>query len=283
MTTIEFESEAMATLLRKHPKVIALTGAGCSTGSGIPDYRDAAGNWRHARPVLYPDFIGKPEVRRRYWARSSLGWPRFAAAVPNPAHQALAELEHRGLLSGVITQNVDGLHQRAGSRAVIDLHGRLDVVRCLGCDARLPRAEWQAELGRENPDWTGAVAELAPDGDALPAVADYASFHVPGCRVCDGTLKPDVVFYGEAVPASVSSAARNALEDADALLVVGSSLMVYSGFRLVRDTVASGKPVAAVNLGRTRADELLTLHWREDCVAALPALLHCLMLAPGPH
>lgn len=274
MATIE--PEAMATLLRQHSRIIALTGAGCSTGSGIPDYRDTAGNWKHSRPVLYPDFIGNPEVRRRYWARSSLGWPPFAAALPNQAHQALATLERSGLLSGVITQNVDRLHQRAGSQAVVDLHGRLDVVRCLGCNARLPRAEWQAELGRENPDWSGTVAEPAPDGDAVPAVEDYTSFRVPGCRVCNGILKPDVVFYGEAVPAEVSSTARNAIGAADALLVVGSSLMVYSGFQLVRDAVAAGKPVAAVNLGRTRADELLTLHWREDCVTALPALLRCL-------
>lgn len=273
MAALEFESDALATLLWQHRNVVALTGAGCSTGSGIPDYRDADGGWKHSRPVLYPDFISKPEVRRRYWARSSLGWPRFAAAEPNPAHQALGELERRGLLSGIITQNVDRLHQRAGSQTVVDLHGRLDMVRCLGCEARLPRAQWQAELDSENPHWSTAVAELAPDGDAVPASADYTGFRVPCCRVCHGTLKPDVVFYGEAVPADVSSAARNTIAEADALLVVGSSLMVYSGFRLVRDAVAAGKPVAAVNLGRTRADGLLTFHWREDCVSALPALV----------
>ncbi len=273
-TGIDGASEALATLLRHHPKVLALTGAGCSTGSGIPDYRDVDGSWKHSLPVLYPDFITRPEVRRRYWARSALGWPPFAAAMPNPAHQALVELERRGLLTGIITQNVDRLHQLAGSQAVLDLHGRLDVVRCLGCTARLPRGEWQVELGRENPGWSTTLAKPGPDGDAMPAAGDYGSFRVPDCRLCGGILKPDVVFYGEAVPADVTGGAQSNLAAADALLVVGSSLMVYSGFRLVRAAVAAGKPVAAVNLGRTRADELLTLHWRADCTSALPELLN---------
>lgn len=168
---------------------------------------------------------------------------------------------------------MDRLHQRAGSRSVIDLHGRLDVVRCLACDARLPRAEWQAELRRVNPGWTDAPADPAPDGDATPAAEDYAGFQVPPCPACGGILKPDVVFFGEAVPADTGSAARRLIERADALLVVGSSLMVYSGFRLVRDAVAAGKPVVAINLGRTRADDLLAHHWREDCARALPALV----------
>ncbi len=277
-TGINGASAALATFLRQHPNVLALTGAGCSTGSGIPDYRDVDGSWKHARPVLYPDFISRLEVRRRYWARSALGWPRFATARPNPAHQALAELERQGLMAGIITQNVDRLHQLAGSQAVIDLHGRLDVVRCLGCNARLPRTGWQAELDRENPGWSATLAEPAPDGDAVPAVGDYASFRVPDCRLCGGILKPDVVFYGEAVPADVTGSAESKLAAADALLVVGSSLMVYSGFRLVRAAVAAGKPVVAVNLGRTRADDLLAFHWRTDCGRTLRAVLD--ILAP---
>ena len=268
--------EAFATLLRRQRHVVALTGAGCSTSSGIPDYRDADRSWKHSRPVLYPDFVGNPEVRRRYWARSALGWPLFAAAVPNAAHHTLAELERLRLLSGIITQNVDRLHQRGGSRNVIDLHGRLDLVRCLGCDARLSRVSWQEELRRENPGWSSDVARLAPDGDATPISDDYCSFRVPPCHVCNGMLKPDVVFYGESVPTDVTDAARSAVDQAGAVLVVGSSLMVYSGFRLVRDAVAAGKPVAAINLGSTRADDILALHWREDCSTALPALLEAL-------
>ncbi len=264
---------AVARLLRDCRRIVALTGAGCSTASGIPDYRDADGSWKHAPPVLFPDFVNRPEVRHRYWARSTLGWPRFVAARPNAAHLALAELEARGLLGTVITQNVDGLHQRAGSRQVIDLHGRLDTVRCLGCEARLSRATWQTELTEKNPHWAARAASLAPDGDAEPVTADYAGFHVPPCQLCGGVLKPDVVFYGEAVPAAVSSAAQTAMAEADGILVVGSSLMVYSGFRLVRDAAAAGKWVAAINLGRTRADELLAAHWREDCTRALPTLL----------
>ncbi len=266
----------LAALLRDCRRIVALTGAGCSTGSGIPDYRDADGNWKHSQPVLYPDFVSRADIRRRYWARSSLGWPRFAVASPNPAHHALAALEQQGFLATVITQNVDGLHQRAGSRKVIDLHGRLDMVRCLNCSARLHRADWQAELAAQNPGWSGDVARLAPDGDAEPGTADYASFQVPSCRSCGGVLKPDVVFYGEAVLEEVRNAAEAAVRQADALLVVGSSLMVYSGFRLVREAAAAGKRVVAINLGRTRADKLIDIRWPEDCARGLPALLGAL-------
>jgi NAD-dependent SIR2 family protein deacetylase len=269
-------AESLAAMLRHCERIVALTGAGCSTASGIPDYRDADGAWKHARPILYQDYVASAEVRRRYWARSSLGWPRFARAVPNAAHLGLAELERRGRLAMVITQNVDRLHQHAGSQAVIDLHGRLDVVQCLGCGASLSRADWQTQLHHLNPDWIAEVTQLAPDGDVVPEGADYAGFRVPACRQCGGIQKPGVVFYGEAVPAEVSSAARHAMEQADALLVIGTSLVVYSGFRLARDAAAAGKPVVAINLGRTRADGLLTLHWREDCARALPGLLAAL-------
>ncbi len=215
-------------------------------------------------------------MRRRYWSRSLLGWPLFAAAQPNPAHLSLARLERQGLLGGVITQNVDRLHQSAGSQAVIDLHGRLDMVRCLDCDGRLARPDWQAELRRANPEWSSLTASPAPDGDAIPAAAGHPAFEVPGCPGCGGILKPDVVFFGEAIPTDVSGAARLAVERADALLVIGSSLMVYSGFRLVRAAVAAGKPVVAINLGRTRADDLLAHRWPADCARALPALVEVL-------
>jgi len=171
---------------------------------------------------------------------------------------------------------VDRLHQRAGSKGVVDLHGRLDRVRCLDCGARLTRADWQGELCSANPAWSNELARPGPDGDAIPVAGEYPDFEVPACPACGGIVKPDVVFYGEAVPADVSSAARRTVEQADVLLVIGSSLMVYSGFRLVRDAVAAGKPVVAINLGRTRADDLLAHHWREDCSLALPALIKIL-------
>ena len=264
--------EQLAGFLRGHRRVVALTGAGCSTASGIPDYRDADGSWKHTRPVLYPDFVRSAPVRRRYWARSSLGWPHFAAARPNPAHTALAVLAETGLVAGVITQNVDRLHHQAGNRGVIELHGRLDRVRCLGCEARLPRADWQAELLAANPGWADTPARAGPDGDAAPLVDGYGDFQVPPCRLCGGLLKPDVVFYGEAIPVGVTAAALSLVEAADALLIIGSSLMVYSGFRLVREAATAGKAIATINLGCTRADPLIGLRWTADCALALPAL-----------
>lgn len=262
----------IASLLRDAGPVLALTGAGCSTGSGIPDYRDEHGGWKHSRPVLYQDFLRDPGVRHRYWARSTLGWPRFAAARPNPAHEALAALEAAGVVQAIVTQNVDGLHQRAGSRAVIDLHGRLDRVRCLDCGLRVERTAWQGRLASLNPGWNDTAARPAPDGDAAPARDDLAGFRVPGCDACGGIVKPDVVFYGEAIPGDVRDAAADAVVRAGAVLVVGSSLMVWSGYRLVRDAVATGKPAVAINLGRTRGDDLLACHWRADCASALPEL-----------
>ncbi|MBN8279618.1 MAG: NAD-dependent protein deacetylase [Gammaproteobacteria bacterium] len=262
----------IARLLLDRAPVLALTGAGCSTRSGIPDYRDADGGWKHARPVLYQDFLRDAGIRSRYWARSTLGWPRFAAAAPNPAHAALARLEDAGIVQAIVTQNVDGLHQLAGSRAVVDLHGRLDRVRCLDCGQRLARAAWQQRLASLNPGWNDAAARLAPDGDAVPTREDLAGFRVPGCDRCGGIVKPDVVFYGEAIPEEVRAAAAEAVARAGAVLVVGSSLMVWSGYRLVRDAAATGKPVVAINLGRTRGDDLLACHWRTDCAGALPEL-----------
>ncbi len=231
--------------------------------------------------MLYPDFVRSAPVRCRYWARSSLGWPRFATARPNPAHTALAALTEAGLVAGVITQNVDRLHHQAGNRGVVELHGRLDRVRCLGCEARLPRADWQAELLAANPGWADTPARAGPDGDAAPLVDEYGDFQVPPCRLCGGLLKPDVVFYGEAIPAGVTATAWATVEAADALLIIGSSLMVYSGFRLVREAAAAGKVIAAINLGCTRADPLISLRWTADCALALPALAGQLVGKPA--
>jgi len=263
----------LAAFIDRHPRLLVITGAGCSTASGIPDYRDAGGGWKRARPMTFQAFMGGAAARRRYWARALVGWRGFAGARPNPAHHALARLEARGGTELLLTQNVDGLHQAAGSRRVVDLHGRLDAVRCTGCGRATPREAMQAELTRLNPGREGREAAPAPDGDADLDPADLDDFAVPPCPACGGILKPDVVFFGEAVPRERVDAARRALEAADAVLVVGSSLMVWSGFRFVRDAARAGKPVAAVNLGRTRADDLLALKVEQPCGAALAFLL----------
>jgi len=257
----------------RHEKLFVLTGAGCSTASGIPDYRDAGGEWKRARPVLYQDFIADDAVRRRYWARSLVGWQSFMDAPPNDAHRALARLETQNRLDLLVTQNVDGLHQAAGNRRVVDLHGRLDVVRCLDCDSTLSRASVQKALAERNPRWLGCDALIAPDGDADIEFEDFSDFIIPVCPVCGGTMKPDVVFFGERIPPERAEKAMAATGQADAMLVVGSSLMVFSGYRLVRAMAEAGKPIACVNLGRTRADELLTLKVEQPCTEALAFLL----------
>ncbi|MBS7458090.1 NAD-dependent protein deacetylase [Coralloluteibacterium stylophorae] len=250
---------ALEAFVARHRRLFVLTGAGCSTGSGIPDYRDPDGVWKRGNPVTFQAFMGDAAVRRRYWARSLVGWPRFAAARPNAVHHALSRLEAAGQVELLVTQNVDRLHQAAGSVRVTDLHGRLDVVRCMGCEARMPRVAFQDELAHRNPHWVLLDAGQAPDGDALLEGMDFDAFEVPACAHCGGVLKPDVVFFGESVPKSRVADAFAHLGRADAVLVVGSSLMVFSGFRFVRAAAQAGLPVAAVNLGRTRADELLAL------------------------
>jgi NAD-dependent SIR2 family protein deacetylase len=212
-------------------------------------------------------------TRQRYWARSLIGWRHFGAARPNAAHLALTQLEAAGRIDQLVTQNVDGLHEQAGSRAVIDLHGRLDVVRCMQCGHRLPRTDLQVELESRNPQWARLDARVAPDGDVDLVVDDFSSLEVPACPVCAGILKPDVVFFGESVPRQRVEAAMAAVQRCDALLVVGSSLMVYSGYRFAEAAAAAGKAVAALNLGRTRADHLLQLKVAAPCGPALQAVV----------
>jgi len=264
---------SLEAFVSRHERLFVLTGAGCSTGSGIPDYRDADGEWKRSPPVTLQAFLADEHTRRRYWARGLVGWRRMSAARPNEAHRSLAALEQMGRIEQLVTQNVDGLHQAAGSRNVIDLHGRVDVVRCLSCAQRSPRALLQAELVARNPAFAELDAAEAPDGDADLDGVPFAAFDVPACGACGGLLKPDVVFFGESVPRDRVSAAMAALERADAMLVVGSSLMVYSGFRFAAAMAAAGKPIAAVNLGKTRADELLALKVAERCADALAFLL----------
>ncbi|HEX5354315.1 MAG TPA: NAD-dependent protein deacetylase [Rhodanobacteraceae bacterium] len=266
----------LAAWLNLRSRVTAITGAGVSTESGIPDYRDGDGNWKRSPPVQYRDFVESDAVRRRYWARSLAGWPMFAAAHPSAAHVALARLERMGRVEQLITQNVDRLHQRAGSRNVIDLHGRLDVVRCLANGHRFDRDAFQVRLREANPDWDVESARIAPDGDADLDGVDFSAFEVPACEVCGGMLKPDVVFYGESVPRETTAAALAAVESADGVLVVGSSLMVWSSFRLVRTASALGIEVVAVNRGRTRGDDLLAFKLDGECGEMLSATLDVL-------
>src|SRR4030095_16437588 len=264
--------DALSHFIERHPRLFVLTGAGCSTDSGIPDYRDSSGEWKRRPPIRYQEFVGNERARQRYWARSLAGFRRMRVARPNDAHHALATLERRGRIVQLVTQNVDGLHHAAGSENVIDLHGRIDTVRCLGCGQRTSRDELQRELERRNPSFAALDAVEAPDGDAdLEGVA-FETFDVPACHACGGLLKPDVVFFGENVPAERVQRAMAPIASSDAMLVVGSSLMISSGYRFVTAAADAGKPIAAINLGRTRADDLLALKVEDRCARALRVL-----------
>ena len=269
------ETALIALLQQRRPWTV-LTGAGISTGSGIPDYRDASGAWKRPAPVNFQDFMAQEHTRQRYWARSLVGWPVFSQARPNAAHAALAQLEQAGWVQAVITQNVDGLHQQAGSRNVVDLHGQLDEVVCMGCAQISARAAFQNRLLAANPDWGQHHASVAPDGDADLTGLDFSRFQVPPCPVCGGILKPHVVFYGENVPAQRKQYAMEQLAASQALLVVGSSLMVFSGLRLLHAAQQQGSLVAAINLGVTRADALLDCKLAMPCAEALQALVAAL-------
>jgi len=273
--------DALVDLLRGR-SVVVLSGAGVSTESGIPDYRGPETRSRDRAPMRHDAFVGNAANRRHYWARSVLGWPTFDAALPNAGHRALARLEADGVVRGIITQNVDRLHQAAGSTRVIELHGALAEVECLSCGALTHRDALQRRLLRANPGWMDRAAEALPDGDAdLPRAATTA-FRVPSCRRCDGVLKPHVVFFGGAVPDARVDAAWTLLAGADALLVVGSSLTVYSGYRFVRGAYADGQAIGIVNLGATRGDAQASVCVEGSTGTVLPALADAL-LAPSPH
>ena len=259
---------------------VALTGAGISTDSGIPDYRGAGS--RPTSPIQYGDFLRSADVRRRYWARSLLGFRSFGRARPNAGHRALAALSDRGLTT-VITQNVDGLHGAGGSPSVLELHGRIDRVICLGCAAPSSRTALQARLEAANPGLPGDLAagkaemddgRLRPDGDAV--VENWGDFVVVPCAVCGGVLKPDVVFFGESVPAPRVADAYAAVDAADALLVAGSSLTVMSGLRFVRHAARTGKPIAILNRGATRGDGLEVVRLDAGCSEVLTELMSAL-------
>jgi NAD-dependent SIR2 family protein deacetylase len=267
--------EALVALLQGR-RVVVLTGAGCSTESGIPDYRGPGTRARARNPVQHHEFLARPDARQRYWARSLLGYPRFAAARPNPAHHALAALEQAGVVLGLLTQNVDRLHHAAGSTRVIELHGALAEVCCLGCGAREPRLALQERLRVLNPGFDAQSVPLAPDGDAELSAEAVQAFCVADCLHCGGILKPDVVFFGDNVPRPVVEAAFALLEAGEALLVVGSSLAVFSGFRFVRRAAERGMPIGFLNLGPARGDELAQVRVDARAGEALPQLVAAL-------
>ncbi|MEM1054660.1 MAG: NAD-dependent protein deacetylase [Bacteroidota bacterium] len=260
--------DALANLLRGR-RVTVLTGAGISTESGIPDYRTPCPGPRPA-PMQHDTFVRDAEARRRYWARSAAGYPRVASAKPNAGHRALADLERRGRITGIITQNVDGLHQGASSRRVVELHGALRRVRCLSCGGVESRDAVQREIARLNPAHP-LNAAIRPDGDAALADGLVERFEVPSCA-CSGVWMPDVVFFGGSVPRETVAQAWDLYNEADALLVVGSSLAVYSGFRFVLRAEKEGKPTALLTLGQTRADHRVDLKVTAPLGVALPAL-----------
>lgn len=272
MCRLPGEGKALANVLSRGD-VLVLTGAGISTDSGIPDYRDPDGRPRNTGPMTFQRFCASAEERRRYWARSHVGWQRVATARPNASHRAVAQLERAGRLSGTVTQNVDGLHTAAGSREVIDLHGRLDAVVCLGCGDRRPRVEIALRLDAVNPGFRERVAGavVRPDGDLALPEETVAGFRVVTCRRCDGPLKPDVVYFGEAVPRERFSGALELVDRSAALVVLGSSLAVGSAYRFVTAAANRGLPIVIVTRGVTRGDRHASLKVDAPLADVLPA------------
>ncbi len=260
MTTTQISRVAALASIIEDGNVVVLSGAGLSTESGIPDYRGRSGAAvRRREPMTHDMFVGDPTARRRYWARSHLGWPLLSQAAPNVGHHAVTRLERLGLVRSTITQNVDGLHTAAGTRHVIDLHGRLDRVRCLGCDAQSSRDSLAQRLAAANHTWQARASQVNPDGDVDVPEGVLDSFVVVDCVRCGGVLMPDVVYFGGRVPPARVAAAQDQVDAASTLLVLGSSLAVFSGRRLVVSAVRTGIPVAIVTEGPTRCDERATL------------------------
>ena len=260
--------------------VVVLSGAGLSTESGIPDYRGPGGAYsRNHTPITYQLFRDDPRGRHRYWARSYIGWPMMRDMKPNSGHQSVAALESAGLVTGVITQNVDSLHHKAGSSSVIDLHGRLDTVMCMGCGLRGSRDALHERIASVNAGWEGAATRINPDGDVDLPESSVDAFVMVDCTACGGPLKPDVVYFGESVPPARVTDSYAMVDRASALLVLGSSLHVYSGRRFVTHAHKLGLPIVIVNQGETKADELATVRIDAPLGATLTSLAESLAVS----
>lgn len=260
---------ALLEFIQNRSQIMVITGAGISADSGIPTYRDDAGQWQRSRPIQHQEFIRSEDYRQRYWSRSAVGWPPVARATPNPAHIALAQLESANKLSLLVTQNVDRLHQRAGHQQVIDLHGRMDRVICLSCGHPEDRDSLQQRLIRDNPFLDSLTAPMAPDGDADIRDGYAQQITSPRCLQCGGIPMPDVVFYGGSVPKQRVATIQSALEQSDGLLIVGSSLSVYSAYRFCKAAQTLDIPIAILNRGKTRADELASIKYSGECSTTL--------------
>lgn len=269
----QLAAERLYQFLQQHAPVAVITGAGISTASGIPDYRDQEGQWKRKQPVQHPDFMRCHLTRQRYWARSLIGWPVMSAAQPNIAHHQLAKLSRTSLISGVITQNVDRLHQKANTLNTTDLHGRVDQIICMSCSQQRPRQWMHDRCSQQNPGFLEFSATAAPDGDA-DLETDFSQFQVPSCESCGGILKTDVVFFGDSVPKARVEACRQLLRESNALLVIGSSLMVYSGYRFARQSAESNQAIALLGLGKNRADDLASLKIEADISETLQLITH---------
>jgi len=279
MERAQEDAERLLAILDVSRKVVVLGGAGCSTDSGIPDYRGPGGTWTRHKPIYYQDFLRSLSTRRFYWARSFRGWSRFHAAEPNQVHRALAALESHGKISFLITQNVDRLHQRAGSLNVLDLHGRNDLVRCIDCGKEMPRLELQRLLAELNPGALSA-AEPRPDGDAVVSREESETFRIVDCGHCGGPLKPAVVFFGESIPRETWASVWERTHRSDLLLVLGSSLATGSALRIVREATAAGAMLAIVNAGPTRGDDAASFRSEERLADVLSRVVD---LSIGRH
>ena len=269
--------EALAQLIQDRQPVTVLTGAGISASSGLPVYRDANGNWIHSEPIQGPHFRASEKARQRYWCRSYFGWQSFSSAAPNDAHKDLAILEKNNLIKTVITQNVDGLHQRAGSENTVALHGNLSEVICLNCGDITQRTDLQQRLQNNNPEFLKIEFAVAPDGDAIVDDTHINKFDIAACISCGGVLQPYVVFYGDNVPKLRVQYCMQQVQESRLLVCIGTSLMVYSGYRFCKAAHEAGTPVVIINKGVTRADDLASVKLNGDCADVLRQLVQLLL------